>query len=114
MSGGGGSDSEYQSLFDAAADVVSGRKLDGGKLDWTLLPFRALEPVVRVLMFGEKKYARDKWVHVPDSTRRYTAALVRHVVAYASGEANDPETGESHLAHAMCCALFLLSERTKP
>jgi hypothetical protein len=29
--------------------------------------------------------------------------------AYWKGEDNDPETGLSHLAHAMCCVMFLLS-----
>lgn len=92
-----------------------GRKFDGGKLDWTLMPFDALEPVVRVLELGAKKYARDNWLHVENSTHRYTKALMRHVVAYVMGEENDPETGEPHLAHAGCCLLFLLSKRrTKP
>jgi hypothetical protein len=107
------------SLPDAAAaipeSIEAGRKLDAGKMDWTLVPWDALEPIVRVLEFGAKKYERDNWLHVPGSTRRYTAALLRHVIAYASGEEKDSETGESHLAHAGCCLLFLLSQRrTKP
>ena len=31
------------------------------------------------------------------------------IVAYANGEKIDSETGISHLAHAMCCLLFLLA-----
>jgi hypothetical protein len=93
----------------------AGRKADAGKLDWTLVPWDALVPIVRVLEYGATKYERDNWLNVPDSTRRYTAALLRHVLAYASGEEKDPDTGESHLAHAGCCLLFLLSHRrTKP
>lgn len=64
--------------------------------------------MVRVLEFGAKKYAVDNWKKVPDAENRYREALLRHVVAYASGEEVDPETGESHLAHAACCVLFLL------
>jgi hypothetical protein len=39
----------------------------------------------------------------------YIDAGFRHFAAYAGGEKNDSETGLSHLAHAMCCMLFLLS-----
>jgi hypothetical protein len=28
--------------------------------------------------------------------------------AWKSGETLDPESGKHHLAHAMCCAMFLL------
>ena len=86
-----------------------GRKFDTGKPDFTLLPWDAVEQVVRVLDFGAKKYARDNWKHVADADRRYLAAAFRHLAAHAKGEVNDPETGISHLAHAGCCVLFLLS-----
>ena len=32
-----------------------------GKIKWSLVPFRALEPMVQVLMFGAKKYSPDNW-----------------------------------------------------
>lgn len=86
-----------------------GRKFDGGKLDYTLLPWDALEDVVRVLEFGAQKYARDNWKHVENAETRYTAAAFRHMVARMNGEKTDPETGLDHLAHAMCCLLFIQS-----
>jgi len=85
-----------------------GRKFDAGKLDYTLLPWDALEEVVKVLAYGLKKYERDNWKHVPDAMQRYEAAGMRHRVARLQGEANDPETGISHLAHEVCCLLFQL------
>jgi hypothetical protein len=85
-----------------------GRKFDAGKLDYTLLPWDALEEVVKVLAYGLKKYERDNWKHVPDAMQRYEAAGFRHRVARLQGEANDPETGISHLAHEVCCLLFQL------
>lgn len=91
------------------SELPPGTKLDSGKPDWTLMPWDALLPVVFVLMFGEKKYSRDGWRQVPNAKQRYTAALVRHVIAFAGGEWQDPETHEPHLAHAICCALFILS-----
>ena len=86
-----------------------GKKSDTGKLRWDLLPWGALVPVARVLDFGARKYAEENWRHVRPFRKRYKAALLRHVLAYANGEELDRETGESHLAHATCCALFLLA-----
>lgn len=93
-----------------------GVKHDAGKprMDrWTLLPPHATAAVVRVLVFGVKKYSAWGWQKVVGWRWRYTAALLRHVFAYARGEARDPETGEHHLAHAGCCLLFLLDNELR-
>jgi len=84
-----------------------GRKYDGGKLEYGLLPPFALEETVKVLTFGAQKYERDNWQKVPDSKRRYFDALQRHLWAWKKGEQNDQESGIHHLAHAMCCLMFL-------
>jgi hypothetical protein len=86
-----------------------GFKADAGKLDWTLFPFDGAEEVVRVLELGAEKYARDNWRSVPDAINRYRKAGLRHRIADALGEVNDPETGKSHLAHSVCCDLFVLA-----
>ena len=36
-------------------------------------------------------------------------ALMRHMWAWWKGEKADPETGMSHLWHAACCIMFLIS-----
>ncbi len=87
----------------------TGMKFDAGKLDYTLVPWDGLEEIVKVLEFGAKKYARDNWQQVENADTRYLAAAFRHLVAYNQGERIDDETGLSHLAHAGCCLLFLLS-----
>jgi len=87
--------------------TTGGRKFDGGKLEYGLLPPYALKATVDVLTFGAQKYERDNWKKVPDSKRRYFDALQRHVWAWKEGEVLDPETGMHHLAHAMCCLMFL-------
>jgi hypothetical protein len=89
--------------------ATQGRKYDTGKPDYTLLPWDAVEEVVRVLDFGAKKYARDNWKHVEGGEQRYLAAAFRHLAASARGEQCDSETSISHLAHAACCVLFALS-----
>ena len=90
-------------------DTPVGRKFDAGKVDYTLVPWDGLEEVVKVLEFGARKYARDNWQQVEGGMQRYQAAAFRHMIAYNQGEKADPETGLSHLAHAGCCLLFLLS-----
>lgn len=87
--------------------TTGGRKFDGGKLEYGLLPPLALEETVKVLTFGAQKYERDNWKKVPDSKRRYFDAMERHIWAWKKGEQLDPESGIHHLAHAMCCLMFL-------
>jgi hypothetical protein len=83
-------------------------KYDTEKLQWDLLPFDAIEEVVKVLTFGAKKYTPDGWKFVPDKERRYYAALLRHIAAHQKGEMIDPESNIGHLAHVACNAIFLL------
>lgn len=87
--------------------TTGGRKFDGNKLEYGLIPPLALQEMVRVLTFGAQKYERDNWKKVPDSKRRYFDALERHIWAWKMGEQLDPESGIHHLAHAMCCLSFL-------
>lgn len=86
-------------------------KADDGKTKWSLIPFRELEQVAIVLENGAKKYKIDNWKKCDDVTR-YKDALMRHVIAYISGEkiddVNDGGDGLSHLAHAICNCLFLM------
>lgn len=85
-----------------------GVKFDKGKPKWNLLPWDELEDVVHVLTFGAKKYAPDNWKFVDDANNRYMDAAMRHLVAHQQGEQRDAESGESHIAHAICCLLFML------
>jgi hypothetical protein len=92
-----------------AQPVGQGRKDDAGKLEWSLLPKGSSHAVIRVLMFGAKKYGRENWIQVPEARQRYYDALMRHMDAWwQDPKSKDADTGESHLAHAICCAMFLL------
>jgi hypothetical protein len=55
--------------------TTGGRKFDGNKLEYGLIPPLAQQEMVRVLTFGAQKYERDNWKRVPDSKRRYFDAL---------------------------------------
>lgn len=92
----------------AGLSAKQGVKYDDGKARWELIPFRAMRDVVDVLTYGSRKYADDNWKIVPDARKRYVSAAFRHLTDWAGGEKKDSETGKSHLAHAICCLLFLL------
>jgi hypothetical protein len=89
--------------------MTVGIKYDQEKPDYSLVPFGALDEVVKVLTYGAKKYSRDNWKHV--ETERYQAACMRHFSSYMQGEHLDPETNIHHLAHMACSVLFLLQKR---
>ena len=93
--------------------TTGGRKFDGGKLQYGLIPPLAQKAMVEILTFGAEKYEPDNWKYVPDSKRRYFDAMQRHLWAWKEGEQNDPESGKNHLAHAMCCLMFLYEHDVK-
>jgi hypothetical protein len=84
-----------------------GIKYDTDKVRWELMPFKQMEQVTEVLTIGAKKYKDDNWKFVKPRSR-YIGAAIRHLFAWINGEKKDKETGKSHLAHAMCCLLFLM------
>jgi hypothetical protein len=100
---------QYKPQDVAFTGTTTGVKYDNDKPQWSLLPFKALKEVVDVLTYGAKKYAPDNWKKVPNARQRYIDAGFRHLTAYAAGEKLDSETGKSHLAHAICCLLYLLA-----
>lgn len=82
-------------------------KYDQDKLPEHLYSIPAHNDLLKVLAFGAKKYGQHNWRKGMDWSRVYAAAE-RHLHAWFDGQDKDPETGLSHLAHAMCCTMFLL------
>lgn len=83
-------------------------KYDTNKNPLELLPVEALEAVGEILRHGAYKYEPRNWEKGMKWSRLYGAAL-RHLFAWWRGEKNDPDSGLSHLAHAACCLMFLLT-----
>jgi hypothetical protein len=81
-------------------------KFDTEKIPTELFSVPAYLGVCRVLQFGAKKYAAWNWSKGLLYMRVYAATL-RHLMAWATGEDNDQETGLSHIDHAMCELMFL-------
>ena len=90
----------------------SGIKHDGGKARMDLLDPDAIELLAAVLAFGANKYAAHNW-RSGIAFSRLIAALLRHVFAFIRGEDTDTESGLPHIAHAMCCCMFLLGMRKR-
>jgi Domain of unknown function (DUF5664) len=88
--------------------MTEGIKYDEGKDPWHLYPWDAAKCVVLVLGFGAKKYAPRNWEKGMDWSRCYRAAI-GHMTAWWNNEGPDPETGMSHLWHAGCCVMFLIT-----
>jgi hypothetical protein len=85
-----------------------GPKYDAGKTRWRMMPWTTLAFVMDILEYGAAKYDEESWKQVPNAKERYKDALLRHVIAFASGEWLDVESGKPHLAHAATNCLFLL------
>lgn len=85
---------------------MSWKKNDNGKPRPDLIPAGFLLEAGEIMSFGAQKYGEENWKNCED-TQRYKAALLRHVLAYLSGEIVDPESGKSHLSHICCNSGFL-------
>jgi hypothetical protein len=70
-----------------------------------LLPSEAVLAAGRVLAFGLEKHPDELWKTL--SVEDHVAASLRHIYQHQSG--TDPETGESHLAHALCRLAFAIA-----
>ena len=89
-----------------------GRKFDGGKLRYDLLPVHAIEEVTRVITLGAEKYDPENWKRVPEGRRRYYAAAMRHMEAWRKGEKQD-EIGTHHIANAISNLIFILEKELR-
>ena len=88
---------------------VEGKKFDAGKLRHSLIPPGALNEIIAVLEHGASKYGEHNWKHVDDAHTRYYDAAHRHLAAWWGGGWIDEESECHHLAHAVCCLIFLMA-----
>lgn len=87
---------------------MQGIKYDGEKPKMHLLPPKATLEVAKVLTFGAQKYDEENWRKLDNLQARYSSGALRHIFAHIDKEELDPESGLSHLAHAICCLMFKL------
>lgn len=91
---------------------TKGMKFDTGKLRWDLLPLDPIREVIKVFVYGSKKYDDFNWENVvsePNGKQRYYNASLRHITDYwQDNKSCDKESKLHHLAHGICCLLILL------
>ena len=86
-----------------------------GKVPLSLIPTFPLMEIGRVLQYGSQKYEPNLWRTQPMSHRHRVDAVMRHLLVFNEGEDLDPESGLSHLAHALCQLMFLVeTAKTHP
>lgn len=83
-----------------------GSKNDSGKPRLSLVPKEAYWGMAAALTFGAQKYAPDNFKLGIDY-RRISDAALRHITAFMDGEELDPESGLSHLDHALASLAML-------
>lgn len=87
-------------------DRIATMKYDSDKEPLSWIPKECNKGIAEVLAYGADKYEKDNWRRgMPMS--RYISAALRHINAWNSGEDVDPESGLSHIDHAMCGLMFV-------
>lgn len=92
--------------------IEAGRKDDGGKLRFDLIPVYPLERLAEVYTIGAKKYADRNW-EKGMSWGRIFAAMCRHAFKWWGGEIYDPVDGQHHLSSVAWCAFALMEYEHK-
>jgi len=85
------------------------QKDDSKKLRLELIDPTFINGVGAVLTFGAEKYTANNWKQANSmvNRERIKGAMLRHQMAYANGEKNDPDSGLHHMYHIACNAMFL-------
>jgi len=92
---------------DPILEQLGGRKDDDGKLRYDLIPGYALEELANVYTIGAGKYADHNWRKGMRWGRLFSA-MCRHAWAWWTGERNDPQDGQHHLASVAWIAFTLM------
>ncbi len=83
-------------------------------MERNLLPLEVVEEIEKIYQFGAKKYSPHDW-----KSREWEdmlGAAFGHIASHMRGRLYDNETGEPHLAHALCrltMAYWLIFEKNK-
>lgn len=83
-----------------------------GKLKWSYVHYASLEPMIRVMEFGAKKYAPKNWQN-PMNTTDILESMQRHLAALMDGEEFDKESGLPHMGHIQANAMFYNFHKAK-
>ena len=83
-----------------------------GKVKWSLVHWKSLEPLVRVLEFGASKYGAYNWQKKMNKKEILESAM-RHLTAMMDGEVFDEESKLPHAGHLLCNVMFYIYHSKK-
>jgi hypothetical protein len=83
-------------------------KYDSGKLRYDLVPVIAFRGDAEIFTYGAGKYGDHNWEKGLNYSRLF-AAVMRHLLAWRSGEDTDPESGLHHIKHARVNLAMILA-----
>lgn len=83
-----------------------GKKFDSNKPKVSLVPSEAILEMAKAFTYGANKYGADNFKN-GIAYRRLLDAAMRHILAISAGEEIDPESGNSHVGHAMASLAML-------
>jgi hypothetical protein len=86
----------------------SGLKYDQDKNRVDLIPPSAILAIGEILTYGSRKYGPNNWQKLDNGLDRFYGAAFRHLLAWRKGEKLDPESGISHLSHALTNLAFMV------
>ena len=86
----------------------TGKKFDGDKLRFDLIPPECEAMIAAVFTMGAMKYSPDNWQKVEGFDWRYYNGKTRHSNQRRLGEVFDSDSGLPHSAHAAVNAIFEL------
>jgi len=87
---------------------LKGQKDRKGKILVNLVLPDFILGIAETLTFGANKYAPNTWQNIDEPIETHYGAVLRHLLAWRSGEIKDPESGIHHLKHAASNIMFLL------
>lgn len=99
-------------------DTVDGKiiaRFNAGKLEWSLMDFESMKPMIEVLMYGAQKYDADNWKKACPTKASLLNSLERHFIELKEqlysekneqGHCIDSESHLRHIGHLMCNAMF--------
>ena len=93
-------------------DEQKALRYNEGKPKWSYVHYASLEPMIRVMEFGAKKYAPKNWQNQMDTTE-ILESMQRHLAALMDGEEFDKESGLPHMGHIQANAMFYNFHKAK-
>ena len=84
---------------------IKSLRYNKSKPKWSQIHYKSLEPMIRVLEYGESKYNKKNW-QVGLDLVEIQESMQRHLAAVMDGELYDKESGELHIGHIMSNCMF--------